>query len=44
VLRIPPVVLGEAMVVAMLIGLLSACIPAYSASRRSIVETLRMID
>jgi len=43
-LRIPPVVLGEAMVVAMLIGLLSACIPAYSASRRNIVETLRMID
>ena len=44
VLRIPPLVLGEAMGVAILLGLSSAYIPAVTASRRNIVESFRQID
>lgn len=44
VLRIPPLVLGEAMGVAILLGLSSAYIPAVAASRRNIVESFRQID
>jgi putative ABC transport system permease protein len=43
-LRIPPFVLLETLVVALLIGVLSAYVPARAATRRSIVETLRLVD
>jgi putative ABC transport system permease protein len=43
-LRIPPFVLAETLVVAVLIGLLSAYVPARAAARRTIVETLRLVD
>ena len=39
----PPVVLGEALVVAVLIGLLSALVPARAAARRNIVDALRAV-
>jgi putative ABC transport system permease protein len=44
VLRIPPLVLAEAMVVAALIGFTSAYVPALAASRRNIVASLRLTD
>lgn len=44
VLRIPPLVLGEAMGVAIMLGLFSAYVPALAASRRNIVESFRLID
>jgi putative ABC transport system permease protein len=44
VLRIPPFVLGEAMGVAILLGIFSAYVPARTAARRSIVESFRLID
>lgn len=43
-LRIPPFVLAETLGVAVLIGLLSAYVPARTAARRTIVETLRLVD
>lgn len=43
-LHVPPSVLGEAMVIAALIGLLSAFIPARIATRRPIVNALRLVD
>jgi len=43
-LRMPPIVLGEAMIVAVLMGFLSAYIPARSAARRTIVESLRLVN
>jgi len=42
-IRIPPLVLAEAMVIAVGIGFLSAWVPARSAARRNIVDTLRAI-
>ncbi len=42
-IRMPPVVLGETLAAASLIGLLSALIPAQAAARRNIVEALRMV-
>ena len=42
-IRMPPVVLAEAMLIAIAIGCLSAWIPARSAARRNIVDTLRAI-
>jgi putative ABC transport system permease protein len=43
-LHIPPFVLGETLGVAVIIGILSAYVPARAASRRSIVEALRLVD
>ena len=42
-IRMPPVVIAEAMVIAVIIGLFSAWIPARAAARRTIVDTLRAI-
>jgi putative ABC transport system permease protein len=42
-IRMPPLVLAEAMVIAIGIGFLSAWVPARSAARRNIVDTLRAI-
>jgi putative ABC transport system permease protein len=43
-LHVPPSVLAETLGVAALIGLLSAYVPARGATKRSIVETLRLVD
>src|SRR5216683_2574029 len=43
-LHVPPFVLAETLGVAVLIGLLSAYVPARAAAKRSIVETLRLVD
>src|SRR6266516_2639645 len=43
-LHVPPFVLAETLGVAALIGLLSAYAPARAAAKRSIVETLRLVD
>lgn len=43
-IRIPPAVLLETFLAAILIGLLSSYVPARSAVRRRIVEALRMVD
>jgi putative ABC transport system permease protein len=43
-LRIPPFVLGETLLVAVLIGLFSAYVPARAAIRRTVVEALRPVD
>jgi putative ABC transport system permease protein len=42
-IRMPPAVLTETMIVAVLIGLLSAYVPARNAARRNIVDALRMV-
>jgi putative ABC transport system permease protein len=42
-IRMPPVVLAETLVVAALIGLFSAMVPASSAARRNIVDALRTV-
>ena len=42
-IRMPPTVLAETLVVAALIGLLSAIVPASSAARRNIVDALRTV-
>jgi putative ABC transport system permease protein len=42
-IRIPPVVLVETLVVAALIGLLSALVPARAAARQNIVDALRAV-
>lgn len=44
VIRIPPIVIIQTLGVAVLIGLLSAYVPARSALRRKIVDSLRTID
>ena len=41
--RISPLIFAETLVVATLIGALSALVPAYSAVRRNIVDALRMV-
>src|SRR5438445_2257783 len=43
-LHVPPFVLAETLGLAALIGLVSAYVPARSAARRSIVDTLRLVD
>ena len=43
-LHVPPVVLAETLGVAALLGVLSAYVPARAAAKRSIVETLRLVD
>jgi putative ABC transport system permease protein len=43
-LHIPPLVLGETLGVAMLLGIMSAYVPARAAARRPIVEALRLVD
>jgi putative ABC transport system permease protein len=43
-LHVPPFVLAETLGVAVLIGLFSAYVPARAAAKRSIVETLRLVD
>ncbi len=42
-IRMPPVVLAETLVIAALIGLFSAMVPASSAARRNIVDALRTV-
>lgn len=42
-IRMPPVVLVETLIVAALIGLFSALVPASSAARRNIVDALRTV-
>ncbi|HVN26829.1 MAG TPA: FtsX-like permease family protein, partial [Candidatus Binataceae bacterium] len=42
-IRMPPFVLGETLIAAAIIGLLSAWVPARSAARMNIVEALRMV-
>jgi putative ABC transport system permease protein len=42
-IRMPPLVLAETLVVAVLIGLLSALVPARAAARRNIVDALRAV-
>lgn len=42
-IRMPPVVLVETLAVAVLIGLLSALVPARAAARRNIVDALRAV-
>ena len=41
--RMPPLVIGETLIIAAIIGLLSAWIPARSASKMNIVEALRLV-
>jgi len=43
-LHVPPFVLAETLGVAVLIGFFSAYVPARAAAKRSIVETLRLVD
>jgi putative ABC transport system permease protein len=43
-LRLPPIVWGVCLAVALLIGLVSSLVPAWTASRRPIVEALRFTD
>ncbi len=43
-LHVPPFVLAETLGVAALIGLFSAYVPARAAAKRSIVESLRLVD
>jgi ABC-type antimicrobial peptide transport system permease subunit len=42
-IRMPPSVLAETLIVAALIGLFSAMVPASSAARRNIVDALRTV-
>jgi putative ABC transport system permease protein len=42
-IRMPPSILAETLVVAALIGLLSAWVPARAAARQNIVDALRMV-
>jgi putative ABC transport system permease protein len=42
-IRMPPAVLAEGLFLAALIGLLSGFVPARSATRRNIVDTLRLV-
>ena len=39
----PPIILAETLIVAALIGLLSAMVPANSPARRNIVDALRTV-
>jgi putative ABC transport system permease protein len=41
--RVSPQIVAETMILAALIGIVSAFVPAYSATRRNIVEALRMV-
>ncbi|HEU0120216.1 MAG TPA: FtsX-like permease family protein [Bryobacteraceae bacterium] len=43
-LMTPPWVLGTAMVIAVVVGLVSSVIPALSASRRNIIDAMRVTD
>ena len=42
-IRMPPVILGETLLIAALIGVVSAMVPASSAARRNIVDALRTV-
>jgi putative ABC transport system permease protein len=42
-IRMPPIVLAETLVIAALIGVCSAIVPASSAARRNIVDALRTV-
>ena len=42
--QIPPLVVFETFIVAVLIGVLSSYVPARAATRRKIVDALRMVD
>jgi putative ABC transport system permease protein len=41
--RISPLIVAETMVLAALLGIVSAFVPAYAATRRNIVDTLRAV-
>ena len=41
-IRVSPQIIGETMLLAALLGIVSAFIPAYAAARRNIVEALRL--
>ena len=43
-IHMPPLVLLETLIAAMLIGVLSAYVPARSAARRNIVDALRLVN
>jgi len=43
-LMTPPWVLASAMAIAVLVGLISSIIPAWSASRRNIIDAMRVTD
>jgi len=38
-----PHIVGETMLVAALLGIMSAFLPAYAAARRNIVDALRLV-
>ena len=42
-IRVSPHIVGETMLLAALLGLVSAFLPAYAAARRNIVEALRLV-
>ncbi|HEY6418968.1 MAG TPA: ABC transporter permease [Candidatus Binataceae bacterium] len=42
-IRMPPSILGETLIAAALIGVLSALVPARAAARQNIVDALRMV-
>jgi putative ABC transport system permease protein len=43
-LRMPPAVLAQSVGIALLIGLVSAFVPAWTSSRANIVDALRRVD
>jgi putative ABC transport system permease protein len=42
-IRVSPQIVGETMLLAALIGIVSAFVPAYAAARRNIVDALRLV-
>jgi putative ABC transport system permease protein len=42
-IHVSPQIVGETMVLAALLGIVSAFVPAYSAIRRNIVDALRLV-
>jgi len=42
-IRVSPQIVGETMMLAALLGIVSAFVPAYAAARRNIVEALRLV-
>lgn len=42
-IRVSPQIVGETMVLAVLLGIISALVPAYGAVRRNIVDALRLV-
>jgi ABC-type antimicrobial peptide transport system permease subunit len=42
-IRVSPQIVGETMVLAALLGIVSAFVPGYAAVRRNIVDVLRLV-